>query len=225
MPVPIYPRRISALLAALIIGAFPFSEVWASDPLGLYLHGGIGQSEMGADVSGFTGGEFRQKHSAFQGGFGIRPISLLGAEVAYIDLGHPRGSIDSFPADMTTRGAAAFGILHLPLPLPAFDFYAKAGAARLQSKLNSTNSRGALPLICTVEFGCAYEPGPFPISRTATSFAAGAGAEYRLGSWSLRAEYQRFNVSSGNPHRLSAGNSLQLENPSFLSVGVTWKLL
>jgi opacity protein-like surface antigen len=214
--------RISAAIAALVFGAFPFRNVWANDPLGLYLSGSIGQSEMGADVPGFTGGEFRQRHSAFQVGVGLRPIALFGAEIAYVDLGHPGGSIDSLPADMTTRGAAAFAIVYLPIPLPAFDFYAKAGAARLQSKLNSTNSRGPLPLICTVEFGCAHEPGPFPISRTDTSFAAGAGAQYSFGSWTLRAEYERFNVSGSNPNRLPF-NSMQLENPDFISLGVTWK--
>jgi hypothetical protein len=139
MPTPTSLCRISAVIAAFILGAFPCSKVWAGDPLGLYLSGSIGQSEMGANVS-------------------------------YFDLGRPSGSFASFPADMTTTGAAAFGIVYLPIPLPAFDFNAKAGAARLQSKLNSTNSRGALPLICTVEFGCGYEPGPFPISRADRSF-------------------------------------------------------
>ena len=36
----------------------------------------------------------------------------------------------------------------------------------------------------------------------------GLGAQYKLGSWAVRAEYERFNAAG--------------ENPSLLSVGITW---
>jgi hypothetical protein len=35
--------------------------------------------------------------------------------------------------------------------------------------------------------------------------AGGGGAQYKFGSWAVRAEYERFNAAGGNPSLLSAG--------------------
>jgi hypothetical protein len=192
-----------------MLTAIPFREANATDPLGMYVGGAVGQSRVEADVSGIFGsGIFREDHGAFQVMAGVRPISLLGAELAYVNLGHPSGDIGGFPADVTTRGVAAFGVLYLPIPIPAFDIYAKAGLARMQGTVNSTNYR--LRIDCFPGLACTpmYTGPNFPMDRTDTHFAAGAGAQVKFGSWAVRAEFERFDAIGAHP--------------SLASVGITW---
>jgi opacity protein-like surface antigen len=40
---------------------------------------------------------------------------------------------------------------------------------------------------------------------TNTGFAAGAGVQYKLRSWAVRAEYERFNADGAHPSLLSLG--------------------
>ena len=70
---------------------------------------------------------------------GFRPISWLGAELTYFDLGHPEGTlsvttngqVQGYPANASFKGEAAFGMIYLPIPL--IDVYAKVGVARAHS--------------------------------------------------------------------------------------------
>jgi opacity protein-like surface antigen len=199
-------------LATLVLLAQPSGNAFAEDLLGLYVGGAIGQSRVEATGLSYNvatpgqignpndtyidNGSFKQNHSAFKVMVGIRPISLLGAELAYTDFGHPSGSFNLFPADVSMKGESAFGVLYLPVPL--IDFFVKAGLARIQSELSGT---GAVAVQNPPIVGFA----PFQLDRTNTSFAAGAGVQYRIGSWAVRAEYERFNAAGGNPSLMSAG--------------------
>jgi opacity protein-like surface antigen len=192
-------RFKSAAATMVILGAsVPPGQARAADLLGLYIGGSVGQSQVEANVP--TVGDFKENHSAFKAMAGIRPIPLIGAELSYIDFGHPNGNINSSPSDVSEKGADAFAVLYLPVPV--VDVFVKAGLARLQSTANGVRAGvGA----CT--FGnpnCAL----FRFDRTNTSFAAGAGAQYKLGAFAVRAEYERFNAAGGNP--------------SLVSLGVTW---
>jgi opacity protein-like surface antigen len=189
------------MVAAAMLLALPCGKAMAEDLLGLYVGGAVGQSRVEASTSPFYGGyipaqDFRENHSAFKVMVGVRPISLIGGEVAYVDFGHPSGSLFGYPADASIKGAAAFGVLYLPVPL--VDIYVKAGLARLESTVNGGDPN---------TFTCGIPCGPqlFRLDRTNTSGAAGIGAQYKLGSWALRAEYERFNTAGGNPSLLSAG--------------------
>jgi opacity protein-like surface antigen len=98
-------------------------------------------------------------------------------------------------ADVKMSGAAAFGMLYLPVPVVSL--YAKAGLARLQT---TSNVALFLPGVgtCTINNpNCAW----FSRRNSVTNagLAAGAGAQLKLGAWALRAEYERFNVAGGNP--------------------------
>ena len=146
----------------------------ARDLLGMYIGGAIGQSQVIADASYPTianpyPGEFRENHSAFKAMLGIRPISLIGAEVDYIDFGHPSGNIFSYRGNASLKGAAAFGILYLPVPV--IDLYLKAGAARLQSNLSGFYPNG--DNVCLLREPCGT--APFQLNRTNTSGAGGVG--------------------------------------------------
>lgn len=94
------------------------------------------------------------------------------------------------------KGAAAFGVLYLPVPI--VDVYGKAGVARLDSTV-----KGSICSPCACSFQICRSS--FQLNRTNTSGAFGVGAQYRYGSWAVRAEYERFNAAGGNPSLLSAG--------------------
>ena len=152
----------------------------------MYAGGAIGQARIdtgnleGASPSGgvFSFGTYTENHSAYKLIVGFRPLSLIGAEIAYMDFGHPGRSFSpgsTTSADVKMSGAAAFGMLYLPVPVVSV--YAKAGLARLQA---TSNVSLFLPRVGTCPINnpnCAWysqrssatnaslAPGRRPISR------------------------------------------------------------
>jgi hypothetical protein len=192
------------LAAAIIIGVLPLRFASAADSPGVYLGASAGESWVEASVpslgsSEFGTPEFRRDDTGYQVMLGIRPLPFLGAELDYLDLGHPRGGIDFTPVDVRMRGGAAFGVLYLPLPVPTVDLFAKAGVARLQTVVE-----GGSPFSCGYPCGFAL----FQDNRDTTGLALGAGAQFRIGPFAIRTEYERFNAAGGNP--------------SLATVGATW---
>ena len=196
-----------SVIVAAIVSVAPLGEnATAEDLLGMYVGGAIGQAQVSAyaDSASFApiasggSGEFSERHAAFKAFAGFRPISFFGAELEYADFGHPSGSLFDYPANSSIKGAAAFGLLFLPVPI--IDIYLKAGAARLQSTLS-----GVVPYLPLCS-GCA--PPRFEQDRTDTAFATGAGAQYKFGLWAVRAEYERFSTAG--------------EYPSIVSLGLSW---
>jgi opacity protein-like surface antigen len=203
---PIPSRRIppvprTATIVVFVMAVLATGHAFAGDLLGLYVGGSVGQSQVEANAPSI--GDFKQNHSAFKVIAGVRPISLFGAELSYIDFGHPSGSINAVSSNVSEKGADAFGVLYLPVPV--VDVFVKAGLARLQSTLTSV--RGGVGTCTITNPGCAL----FRLDRTNTSFAAGAGAQVKFGPWAVRAEYERFNAAGGNP--------------SLVSLGLTWTFL
>jgi opacity protein-like surface antigen len=193
------------LLPAVALSLVAVPQGAAADPLGLYVGGAIGEARVEAGTSSFTIGasqpfrDFSQNHSAFKLIAGIRPLSIIGAEVSYLDFGHPTGHALASPgfgtADVSMKGATATGLLFLPIPL--VEAYAKAGLARMQATVHAT--------YCGID-NCAFgPPQTFGFSRTNTSYVAGVGAQFKAGSFGLRAEYERFNVAGSTPGLASIG--------------------
>jgi len=190
-----------ATIVLLTKAVLPTGPALAGDLLGLYVGGAAGQSQVEANAPSI--GDFKQNHSAFKVIAGMRPIPLIGAELSYIDFGHPSGSINAVSSNVSEKGADGFGVLYLPVPV--VDVFVKAGLARLQSTLSSVRAGAGT---CTIASpNCAL----FRLDRTNTSFAAGAGAQVKFGSWAVRGEYERFNAAGGNP--------------SLVSLGLTWTFL
>lgn len=217
--------RVNGNISPLILATFALlartsSNAMAEDSLGLYVGGAIGQSRVEATGESIYAsgsvyddtGSFKENHSASKVMVGIRPISPLGAEVAYTDFGHAGGGFNGYPANLSMKGVSGFGVLYLPVPV--VDVFLKAGVARIQSELNGT---GVFSPYCPPNAPCPQYVGPqyvglapFRLDRTNTGGAGGAGAQYRFGSWAVRAEYERFNAAGGHPSSLLAG--------------VTWRL-
>lgn len=202
----IYCTKTSAFVVTTLL-VLPGRHAAADNLLGLYVGGAIGQAQVEASAPFTTiaipsPGEFKENHSAYKFMVGIRPISSVGAEVEYLNFGNPSGTTFTYPANASIKGEAAFGMLYLPIPV--IDIYVKAGLARLKNDL-----RGYYPIgdnIC--EFGQPCGTAPFESNRTNTTFAAGAGAQFKVGSWAVRAEYERFNSAD--------------EHPNLVSLGLTW---
>jgi OmpA-OmpF porin, OOP family len=186
----------------------------AADPLGFYVGGAIGQGDVAANVANPfipnpsfvhvavpTSDVFNEKHSAFKVMLGLHPIPLLGAELSYLDLGNPTGSLFGHPGSASMKGASAFGILYLPIPV--VDVFAKAGVARIQSTASGFAPNGIPDNICAPNVPCSTSP--FQQDRTNTTFAAGAGLQFKFDAWAVRAEYERFNFAGETPHLLSLG--------------------
>jgi hypothetical protein len=199
---------IWVFLSGLILSALPAGNTRSADLLGVYVGGAIGDSNVQINTPSFSefpdNGVFQENSFGFKVMVGVRPISFLGAELAYIDFGHPNGSLYGQPANASVNGAAAFAVAYLPLPL--MDLYAKAGLARLDSTVSGT-STSSYPF-CESDCLSTYN---FRLSRTNTSGAGGVGAQMKYGAVAVRAEYERFNAAGGNP--------------SLISVGVTWTFL
>jgi opacity protein-like surface antigen len=181
--------RCAGGVAALALLLLPLPRARAADTFGLYLGGAFGRARVDASLP--NAGQFGENHSAYKIMVGLRPIGVLGAELAYVDFGHPGHSNGPVVSDVTMKGETAFGMFYFPVPV--VDVYAKAGLARLQS----TAGVG-----CPI---CAFAPQFLPMSRTNTSWAGGAGVQFKVGGAGIRAEYERFNAAGANPYLLSLG--------------------
>ena len=185
-------------VAALILIATSIRLAHAEDLLGLYVGGAAGQSKVEATAPYVP--NFHENHSAFKFMAGIRPISLIGVEIAYDDFGHPNRQNGFLATDVTMKGESAFGVLYLPVPV--LDIFLKAGIGRIDSTA-TTN------IVCSASQVCIELASPKPESRTNVGFAGGAGAQFKIGALAVRGEYERFNAAGANP--------------SLLSVGAIWK--
>ena len=175
----------------------------AADLLGLYVGAGVGKSEVRLDRTlANTAYDFNEHHVGWEAMVGIRPLPFLGGEIEYLDFGNPAHDTIVASSHVDTRAEAVFGTLYAPIPAPFFDLYGKLGVAHVKNDAHS-EYYGPLP----VGFGGA---GCCTTSakRTNTGFAYGAGMQFKFAAAAVRAQYEHFSTSVGDP--------------SMLSVGVTW---
>jgi opacity protein-like surface antigen len=208
-PVP-YRIQAGALAIAIAMAllVLPVRQAVADDDLfGLYVGGAVGDARVraspGSLVSSQAGGttllnasDFDATHSAFKVMAGVRPISLLGAEIAYMDFGHPSGNLGAAPSSVDLKGAAVFAVTYLPVSV--VDVIVKVGLARLENTLTGYGSFG--------DVGSGYSTSSlFRLDRTNTNFAIGGGLQYAFGPLAVRAEYERYEAAGGSPSLLTAG--------------------
>ena len=196
-------RLTTMCLAGSVFCAFALPAA-ADNLLGLYAGAGIGESTVRSD-NGFDPyypDDSHPHHTAWKVVAGVRPIPFVGAEAEYIDFGHP-SSADSYvdqngaygwQADSHPKAGVLYGVGYLPLPF--LDIFAKVGAARLETNLN-TYSRG----VCTDTVygsGC----GAPILSRqnaSETKVAYVAGVQAHILGLAVRGEYERISSTFGDP--------------------------
>lgn len=192
------------------------------NPLQFYLGAGIGaagvhEGFLDTQVGNFLSFSDRQRFG-WKVLMGIRPVSWLGGELEYLDLGSAHlGSSDLVPgnssdgeflgASTTARAGAGFAVGYLPLPVQWMDIFGKLGVARLQMPYSYALD---LPTTCGASSSsCAAFEQVFVANHPVdTGVGYGAGAQVHISRFAVRAEYERINSGIGDPY--------------LLSIGVTW---
>jgi opacity protein-like surface antigen len=191
----------TVLLAASLALA---QQASAIDVLGFYVGAGAGRADLKGEVpnsSTISGFSVDAEDTAWKAIVGVRPISLLGAEVEYIDLGSPSETSGRLNVQADLKATAVFGLLYLPIPAPFIDIFGKAGYARVEGDVTASLVPGtACPAVVPALPGCA---GPIRADLDDNVFAAGAGAQFKFASWAIRAEYERFMFSGDDPSLIS----------------------
>jgi hypothetical protein len=159
----------------------------ADDLLGLYAGGSVGYSTQYVDA---VSGGAEQHDTGWKVLAGIRPISFLGAEVEYFNLGSPSRVIDAVNVDAKSHGEAAFGVLYLPYGIG--DLFVKAGGASLDTTAYVADSGGGSPVL-------------YATSQTSTVAAWGGGGQIKFANLAVRVEYEGFNAPTGHQSLISAG--------------------
>ena len=200
-------KRISrTLLATLAVGACVASTAALADNLaGFYVGAGVGYSTIRSDDPSYgLPGYYNDHQTAWKVMAGVRPIPFVGAEFEYIDFGQPNGlnryynsayyGLDSHP-----RAPALFAVGYLPLPVPFFDIYGKAGVARLETDVTTTVTPNCNPgSTCPQDLAYSYRQ-----DETANKFAYGVGVQSKYWGVSFRAEYERISSTYGDPDALT----------------------
>jgi opacity protein-like surface antigen len=192
------------LLAIVAAGACAVSTAALADnPVGFYLGAGVGYSTIRSDDSNYgLPGYYNDHQTAWKVIAGVRPISIVGAEFEYIDFGQPGNyhgynSFNNNGLDSHPRAAALFGVGYLPLPIPFFDVYGKAGVARLQTDVTTITALVTCPV---------NSPNCPPIfsrqNQTDNKFAYGVGVQSKVWGVAFRAEYERISSQFGDPDAL-----------------------
>lgn len=193
----------------------------STDLLNVYVGGAYGHADLEAEDTGLVSavpgsrlGSFDVGHVAWQASVGVRGLEFLGAEIDYFDLGRGNASpswsgglYGLTNAQISQRGEAAFAMLYLPLPVVSA--YLKAGAAHLNTELYAATAGP----VCAAGAPCpaiALPPANGDIQTTATGFAAGAGVQWRIDTWTIRGEYERFTALGEHPSLLSVGITLAI---------------
>ena len=178
----------------------------ASEPTPLYAGAAVGQSRL-----------YGSDDFAWAALIGTRPLTALGAELQYVNLGTTSSSIrvqNPYPATVTTdakaRGVAVFAVAYVPLPVSNLDFNVKAGLSRLEN----TEFQAYTPIPVDTCYLLPLQPDPAcgtRVHQTNMNFAWGAGIQMRVSRVVLRADFERFLVAG--------------DHPSLLSLGVAWAFL
>jgi OOP family OmpA-OmpF porin len=159
---------------------------------GIYLGASAGQSGVSYKES-FEGQdfEFDADSTGFKGILGWRFLDWLAVEANYVDLGSgdDRVAGERIESDVSGLSLGAVGFL----PVGPVDLFARVGMIDWEADLSAP--------------GLGLET-----SDDGTDLTYGVGAQFRVWSLSLRAEYERFDLSDA-------------DTVDMVSLGVTWTFL
>jgi hypothetical protein len=154
---------------------------------GVYIGGSLGRATL-KDNAGAL--HFDGNDTGFKIIAGFRPLDWLAVETNYVDFGKPDDQVAGEAVKANGNGVSAFAVGFFAVG--PVDVFAKAGLINWRAKFRASSLN-------------------FSRNEDGTDFAYGAGAQFRLGSLGLRAEYEKFNAD--------------VHDLNMLSVGVTWTFL
>ena len=167
----------------LTIAALALSASASAADNGLYLGGSIGQSNVDID-RGLA--RIDENDTAYKIIAGLRPLDWLAVEASYVNFGKPEKGTQKADSDGVTAFVVGF------FPIGPIDLFAKGGLINADTSVITSGTK--------------------VFSEKGTEFAYGAGAQFRLLSLSVRAEYERFDVNKVN-------------DLNMFSIGVTYTFL
>lgn len=179
-----------AAAAVTALGLFSVNSQAADN--GIYLGASVGQSSTEYDQS-FAGEDFSFDASStgFKAIAGWRFLDWLAVEGNYVDLGSGDDNVlgEKIETDINGVSLSAVGFL----PVGPVDLFARVGAINWNADLEA--------------------PGlGISGSDDGTDLTYGIGAQFRVWSLSLRAEYEIFDISDA-------------DTVDMVSLGVTWTFL
>jgi OOP family OmpA-OmpF porin len=173
-------------LAALSLLGLPLALPAADN--GIYLGGSVGQAGVSFE-DGFEGEEFDADSTGYKLIGGWRFLDWLAVEANWVDLG--TGDDRVFGEKVETSIDGFTGSVVGFLPVGPVDLMARAGVYAWDGNI---------------------EVSGLDVSDDGTDFTYGIGAQFRVWSLSVRAEYERFEISDA-------------DTVDLISVGVTWTFL
>jgi OOP family OmpA-OmpF porin len=180
-------RSIACAAALMALASFPSHAV----DNGIYLGAGVGQSgvEFDDDFQG-TNLDFDASATAYKVIAGWRFLDWLSIEANYVDLGSgdDRVAGQLIETDIDGLSLSALGFL----PIGPVDLFARVGAIDWSADLSAA--------------------GLGSVSDDGTDLTYGVGAQFRVWSLSLRAEYEVFDISDA-------------DTVDMISASVTWTFL
>jgi len=158
---------------------------------GIYLGASVGQSGVQFDET-FDGTKFDYDASAtgFKAIAGWRFLDWLSVEANYVDLGSGDDTVQGQKIETDVNGVSLSAVGFLPIG--PVDLFARVGAINWNADVSSP------------DFGKFSDDG--------TDLTYGVGAQFRVWSLGIRAEYEWFDVSD-------------IDTVDMISVGVTWTFL
>jgi OOP family OmpA-OmpF porin len=180
------------LLAPLAIAVATLAVPAHAADNGIFVGGSVGQSGVHFDqrIDG-TSIHYNADATGYKLIAGWRILDWLAVEGDYVDLGSGSDKVAGEKINTDIKGVTLSGLLLLPVG--PVDLFARVGAVNWNAdvKVPSLDAKA---------------------SDNGTDFTYGVGAQFRLGSLSLRAEYERFEVSDINTVDLA-------------TLGATWTFL
>lgn len=173
-------RKAIPFAAALL--TLPVLPAVAADN-GFYLGGSIGQANV--QIDNLTGNvlpddDFDADDTAYKLIAGMRPLDWLAVEAAYVNFGEPDDTVAGFPLEAEGDGISAFAVGFLPTG--PVDLFAKVGLIAWDTKVS----------------GIGFDDD-------GSDLAYGVGAQFRFLSLSIRAEYEKFEISDVDLDMISIG--------------------
>jgi OOP family OmpA-OmpF porin len=158
---------------------------------GLYLGAGVGQAGVQLDDIEGVDIDYDADSTAFKVIAGWRFLDWLAVEANYVDLGSGDDRIlgEKIETDVNGVTLSAVGFV----PIGPVDLYARVGAINWNADLESPSL-------------------DFKTSDDGTDLTYGVGAQFRVWSLSLRAEYERFDID-------------EADTVDMISLGITWTFL
>ncbi len=200
------PGSLLGLIGVTALGASTCA--WADNPLGFYIGAGVGESQIGNNNNYYNAygypGAFHDHDAAWKVIAGLRPISIVGAELEYIDFGNAGGNngyysgLYDYGVSAHPKATVLYGVGYLPIPLPYLDVYGKLGVAHLQTNNSYFSNACGLP-VATGSGSCVTASR---FDQQDNKFAYGAGVQAKFQDFAFRGEYERISSTYGDPNAL-----------------------